>query len=123
MDVDPNDSPASQPTETPAPTPIRPTPVITPTEPIVKVKKESRFKPKAVRTSQAKLAEVEAAEREKQKKLDEAYDKAQRLAGRGNALRGRGRGDAMGRGRSMASKGATGAFGGAWESGKFYCSF
>lgn len=124
MDVDPNGSPATQPTETPAPTPIRPflppsanvVPAALPAG--VKVKKESRFKPKAVRTSEAKRKEMEEAEAARQRELAMEREKASRSSGRGNSLRSRGRGNAMGRGKQISTAGATGIFGGTWASGK-----
>ena len=121
--MDPNTSPASQPTETPASTPLRVAPEV-PLAPAVlggKVKKESRFKPKANRTSKSKLDEL--ADQERRRKAKSAADEA-RLAGRAargmdfRGMRGRGRGDAMGRGKVPTSSGA-GLWGVAPEMRKF----
>jgi len=110
--MDPNTSPASQPTETPAPTPLRPAAPGPPVVPAVlggKVKKESRFKPKANRTAKSKLDEL--ADQERRRKAQSAADEA-RAAGRAargmdfRGMRGRGRGDAMGRGKIPSSSGA-----------------
>ena len=120
--TDPNASPASQPTETPAPTPLR-TAQAPPLAPAVlgeKVKKESRFKPKANRSAKSKLDEL--ADQERKRKAQSAADEA-RAAGRGRGMdfrnmRGRGRGDAMGRGKVPQSSG-TGLWGVAPEMRKF----
>lgn len=121
--MDPNTSPASQPTETPAPTPLRPAPApsIVPAVLGEKVKKESRFKPKANRSAKSKLDEL--ADQERRRKAQSAADEA-RAAGRAargmdfRGMRGRGRGDAMGRGRIPQSSGA-GLWGVAPEMRKF----
>lgn len=120
--MDPNTSPASQPTETPAPTPLRPVPEpSSASTPVLgeKIKKESRFKPKNVRTSRSRLEDL--AEDERKRKAEAARNAAYAERGaRGmdfRGMRGRGRGDVMGRGRGATKAG--GIWGIAPEMGKF----
>jgi len=114
MDLDPNSSPATQPTETPAPTPVRAppqTPILPPTASTSGTKakaKPSKFKPKNVRSNAAELKEIEKKEQARIAALNASNA---RQLGRGNLLRSRGRGDAMGRGRMTTSGGADGVFG------------
>ncbi|KAG9245391.1 RNA polymerase III RPC4-domain-containing protein [Calycina marina] len=113
--LDPNTSPASQPTETPASTPLRPAQPAPILPPIAgeKVRKMSRFKPKAVRSDKKSLQELAEADRLKQQKMVDDQNRADGRAIRGldfRGMRGRGRGDAMGRGRGVV----TGGNGGLW---------
>ena len=136
MDIDNNalDSPASVPTETPAPTPRRgieaseipdaPTSSVALEAPVVlgeKQVKKSRFKPKIKRTDPKVLEARAAEEDEKRFKREKEAAKLAGIATRGmsfRGMRGRGRGDAMGRGRGGSSS-AAGLFGVAPDSGKF----
>src|ERR1700716_2272191 len=76
MDVDPNDSPATQPTETPASTPIRPLPAlqmqstggsggVAPRGGTRGRAKESKFKPKNIRRSASELQAFADQERDR----------------------------------------------------------
>jgi len=126
MDLDPNSSPATQPTETPAPTPVRAppqTPILPPTASTSGAKakaKPSKFKPKNVRSNAAELKEIEKKEQARVAALNASNA---RQLGRGNLLRSRGRGDAMGRGRMTTSGGADGVFGIAPMSGQYSSHF
>ena len=120
---DPNYSPATQPTETPAPTPVRLPPTTSNTNGAAASDsgakgtappKMSRFKPKIVRAKLKDREEREAREREKENALLGAAAAAAARASRGTWGRGRGgrgRGDAMGRGRGVQTSGtASGPF-------------
>jgi DNA-directed RNA polymerase III subunit RPC4 len=121
MDLDPNDSPATQPTETPASTPLRPPSSLqmqsadsqggVPSRGGTRGRaKESKFKPKNVRRS---ASELKALADQESERVAAAAANAAKLRGRGNAFRaraGRGRGDAMGRGRGTSSSVASGPF-------------
>ena len=134
MDVDPNDSPATQPTETPASTPIRPPPALQMQpaggsgEPTTRGgsrgrAKESRFKPKNIRRSASELKAFADQERDR---IAAAAATEARSRGKGNVFRGRagrGRGDAMGRGRGTAGSVASGPFAVVPDSGKFTRAF
>ena len=132
----PNLSPASAPTETPASTPVR--------APVQRLDSlgvsvggiigtgrgtgramAGKFKPKAVRRGAEERAQAEAEERARREERARAVQKEQSDVlkggnggrsdmGRGRGIRGRGRGDAMGRGgldRNKALREATGVFG------------
>lgn len=130
MDIDPNDSPATQPTETPASTPIRPPPAVqmepaggpgglAPRGGSRGRAKESKFKPRNIRRSATELQAFADEERDRAAK---AAASAARSRGREYAFRGRagrGRGDAMGRGRGTMSAVASGPFAEVVEMGKF----
>ncbi|KAH8599906.1 RNA polymerase III RPC4-domain-containing protein [Bisporella sp. PMI_857] len=111
MDVDTGglNSPASIPTETPASTPMRPSQNATPVVPPVEgEKKKSRFKPKSIRSSKIKREELAAEERAKKERNEEANERLAAKATRGmdfRGMRGRGRGDSMGRSRGTTSAG------------------
>ena len=122
-DNDPN-SPATIPTETPAPTPVRPSTGTLPTRGRGGVRggrggrgasaaAPSKFKPKIIRREQS---EREGLAREELKRKQDAADAAAREEARGSrgGARGfpsRGRGDAMGRGREQQRTTSTGVFG------------
>jgi DNA-directed RNA polymerase III subunit RPC4 len=121
MDLDPNSSPATQPTETPAPTPIRPLSSMQMQSPAIAsgsgtrggAKKESKFKPKNVRRGQEELNALEKKERERRAAL--AAQQQHTVAAIGVLSyrgRGRGRGDpmGMGRGRGMTKSTSSGVF-------------
>jgi DNA-directed RNA polymerase III subunit RPC4 len=133
-DPSPNSSPATVPTETPAPTPARPTQqpdesaagssaVASPTRGgggVTRGKRgrggtaaPSKFKPKIIRREQSEREEL-AREEQKRKETAAAQvarEEARLSRGRGRGFPGRGRGDAMGRGRDDRKTTATGTFG------------
>jgi DNA-directed RNA polymerase III subunit RPC4 len=123
MDID---SPPTQPTETPAPTPVKPAHILPPPSIAsgtagTTAKAPSRFVPKAKRRNEKERQELEDAERLRKKGIS---DESARIAARSNALRARGgRGDAMGRGRMMATGPASGAFAAMPASGKSIVQF
>lgn len=131
IDLDPNDSPATQPTETPASTPVRPPPAVQ-MQPAAGGSggaaprggsrgrgSLSKFKPKNIRRS---ASELKAFADEDQARIAAAAAIAGRARGRGygRARAGRGRGDAMGRGRGAAGGGvASGPFAAVPDIGRF----
>jgi DNA-directed RNA polymerase III subunit RPC4 len=119
-DPSPNSSPATVPTETPAPTPIRPSALRPEASDAMSTTRgrggamggrvkatESRFKPKNIRRDKTELKQL--AEREQARLAGiaaaAAREEARALRGRGRVMRGRG--DAMGKGAGLGRSAGT----------------